>query len=127
MQRAAGYKSTMLAGPPEPVQLTPSLTVEAAFPTSDELACVPIRYLLNQVIVVFVYLQTSANSSVSERLRCVVLLRSTDEASERRVLRLAYFSEIKRTRLIDEEHLSHFSTLAEKKSCLANVVQPVCG
>lgn len=101
MQRPAGYKSTMLAGPPEPVQLTPSLTVETAFPTSDKLACVPIRYLLNQVIVVFVYLQTSAHTSVSERLRCVVLLRSTDEASEKRVLRLAYFSEIKRTRLID--------------------------
>lgn len=69
------------------------------------------------------YLQNAANTFVSKCFRCVVLLHSADEASEKRVLRWARFSELLRTLLIDREHLSHFDTLTYKK----RLFRPTCG
>lgn len=101
----------MSASPSEPVQLARVSRSRWVF----------------QVIVIFVHLQNAANTFISKRLRCVVLPHSADEASEKRVLRRACFSEIMRTRLIDREHLSHFDTLAQKKGCSASIVWPGCG
>lgn len=62
------------------------------------------------------HLQNKALTFGFTGFRCVVLLHSADEGSEKRVLRCACFSEIMRTSLIASMHLYHFDTLTNN-SC----------
>lgn len=57
------------------------------------------------------FLQNTALTFRSAHFRCVVLLHSADEASEKRVLRFTWFSEIMRILLIGWGHLQDVDTL----------------